>query len=194
MVAKKRHIAILALMFACFLAGCDTVNRHKVLSTVFDGVPSLPPPEQICVDYAEKKLSDQRDELSGKKMAGSEVAEKESVHPPYEEKKCDNCHDKSKDSGLQRPPNELCFMCHKDFFKGYAYQHGPAAVGDCLACHVPHNSPDGPLLKTGRKVICATCHKEPRAALSLHEKVAERKLVCVDCHSPHYGNSPFFLK
>lgn len=194
MLTVMRHIAISALLL-CSLAGCDTVSRHKVLSTVFDGVPSLPPPEQICTDYTDKRLSDLRDELSGKKVAGQgEAAEKESVHRPYDDKKCDDCHDKSKDSGLKLPPKELCLMCHKGFFKDYAFQHGPAAVGDCLSCHVPHNSPDGPLLKVNKKVICATCHKEPRAALALHDKVAERKMACVECHSPHYGNSPFFLK
>ena len=180
------------LVFVCCLAGCDPINRHKVLSTVFDGVPTLPPPEQICTEYADKKVSELRDELAGKKAVVG-AAEEESVHAPYGDKKCNDCHDKSKDSGLIRPPEQLCFMCHKGFFKG-PYLHGPAAVGDCLACHVPHNSPDGPLLKTSRKVICATCHREPRAALSLHEKVADRKLLCIDCHDPHYGNSQFFLK
>ncbi|HBA90086.1 MAG TPA: cytochrome C [Geobacter sp.] len=187
------HIAAMALISAAFLAGCDPISRHKVLSTVFDGVPTLPPPEQICTEYTDKKLADLRDELSGKKAVADSVKPEESVHRPYGEKKCNDCHDKSKDSGLMRPLNELCLMCHKDFFKG-PYQHGPAAVGDCLACHVPHNSPDGPLLKTSAKLICATCHKEPRAALSLHDKVADRKLICVDCHNPHYGSSPFFLK
>lgn len=193
MVRTIRHI-VLAVALICLATGCDPINRHMVLSTVFDGVPTLPPPEQICTEYADKKMAEVRDELSGiKKAAEAGVVEEESVHLPYEEKKCDNCHDKSKDSGLVRPLNELCLMCHKGFFKG-PYQHGPAAVGDCIACHVPHNSPDGPLLKTDRKVICATCHREPRAALSLHDKVAERKLACVDCHNPHYGNSPYFLK
>ena len=194
MLRTTRYIAVSAMVFVCFLAGCDPITRHKVLTTVFDGVPTLPPPEQICTEYADKKLADLRDELSGKKAAGSGAdAGEESVHRPYGEKKCNDCHDKSKDSGLVRPPNEICLMCHKGFFKG-PYLHGPAAVGDCLACHVPHNSPDGPLLKTSAKLICVTCHREPRAALSLHDKVADRKLACIDCHNPHYGSTPFFLK
>ncbi|UFS71064.1 cytochrome c3 family protein [Geomonas sp. RF6] len=187
-----KHIP-LALLLALSLAGCDPVNRHMVLSTIFDGVPTLPEPAQLCVEYNDKRVDELRDQLAGKTVAKDAAPGEESVHRPYGEKKCDDCHDKSKDSGLVRPANELCLMCHKNFFKG-AYQHGPAAVGDCLACHVPHNSPDGPLLKMSRTKVCDSCHKEPRAALALHDKVAERKMACVECHNPHDGNSPFFLK
>lgn len=34
-------LILLALLPAC---GCDPLTRHKALSTIFDGVPSLPPP------------------------------------------------------------------------------------------------------------------------------------------------------
>ena len=187
------HIAAAVTVFV-LLAGCDPISRHKVLSTVFDGVPTLPPPEQICTEYADLKLTAFKEELAGaKKRAEAGDVSQGSVHLPYDEKKCDNCHDKNKDDGLVRPAKQLCLMCHKDFFQGH-FQHGPAAVGDCLSCHLPHNSAYTALLKTDRKVICDTCHKEQRAALSLHNKVAERKLDCADCHNPHYGTTPFFLK
>lgn len=189
------HIAAFLLVFA-ILAGCDPITRHKVLSTVFDGVPTLPPPEEICTQYAEVKLTEYKEELAGaKKAAEAGDVSNGSVHQPYDEKKCDNCHDKAKDDGLVRPAKQLCLMCHKDFFKDKGhYQHGPAAVGDCLACHVPHNSAYTSLLKVDRKNICDLCHKEQRAALGLHNKVAERKMACADCHNPHYGTSSFFLK
>lgn len=175
------------------LVGCDPIVRHKVLTTVFDGVPELPPPEQICTTYADLKLTEYKEELAGAKKAAEEGRSQGSVHLPYDEKKCNDCHDKNKDDGLVRPAKELCLMCHKGFFKGH-FQHGPAAVGDCLSCHLPHNSAYTSLLKEDRKAICDLCHKEQRAALGLHNKVAERKLACADCHDPHYGSSPYFLK
>lgn len=196
MARNRRHFAVITLGLICLLTGCDVANRHKVLSTILDGVPALPPPEQICADYMDKKMAmpNSTDDEPGKNTGTTaDPAEAESMHLPYGENKCDTCHDKGKDNALVRPLNELCFTCHKNFFKGL-YRHGPAAVGDCTSCHLPHNSRNGQLLKTSRNAICATCHKEKRAAFSFHQKVAERNLICVDCHDPHYGNSPFFLK
>lgn len=200
MASNRRHFVVAALGLICLLTGCDAVNRHKVLSTILDGVPALPPPEQICADYMKEKTAKlpERAPVSADSGAVADAtadpAENDSVHRPYGENKCDTCHDKKgKKDDLILPSNQLCFSCHKDFFKG-VFRHGPAAVGDCGSCHLPHNSPNVQLLKTSRKAICATCHKENRAALSFHNKVAERKLICVDCHNPHYGNSPFFLR
>jgi predicted CXXCH cytochrome family protein len=177
------------------LTGCDPIARHKVLTTVFDGVPSLPPAEQICAEYADQKVTQLREELTGKKGGLAKNAEirEDSQHPPYAEKKCDSCHDKTKEGGTILPKKELCLMCHKDFFKG-PFLHGPAAVGDCLACHLPHNSNHGPLLKVSKGEICGTCHRETRVASAMHDKVKAQHMVCVDCHNPHYGSSAYFLK
>jgi len=186
---------IILICWAFFFSGCDPVGRHKVLSTIFDGVPTLPPPEQICEEYAVRKVAEMRDELSGKKAAGKEKAATgtESVHFPYEEKACDDCHDKNKADGLIRPKSQLCFVCHTDFIKG-SFVHGPVAVGDCLACHVPHNSQYGPLLKVSKKDVCDTCHREIRTALGLHETARAHNLGCTDCHNPHYGNVRYLAK
>lgn len=186
------YIALLgALMLVC---GCSQVDRHKVLTTIFEGVPSLPPPEQLCKEYAEKRLVAFQDELAGKKDGAADAASKlGSVHRPYDEKRCDDCHDKSKEGGTVLPKNELCGMCHTGFLKGM-YAHGPAAVGDCLACHVPHTSNFPKLLKVDKAHVCSTCHKEQRLAQEMHDKIAARKMVCTDCHDPHSGNSSYFLK
>ena len=194
MILRKGSTLFVLGCIMCILCSCDPINRHKVLSTIFDGVPTLPPPEQICSEYAELKLAAFRDELAGKKAEGQEGSKTEkSIHPPYEEKKCDSCHDKTTESGLVRPLNQLCFVCHTDFLKG-AYHHGPAAVADCLNCHVPHDSQNPSLLKVSKADVCATCHKEKRQAQGLHNMAVDRKIGCTDCHNPHYGNSPFFLK
>lgn len=189
------HHLIAALAACLCLAACSPVTRHKVLTTIFEGVPSLPEPEQLCQDYADKQVQNLRDELAGKRTAGGKAASNQdvSVHRPYDEKKCDDCHDKSKEGGLVRPRKDLCLMCHVGFIK-YQFVHGPTAVGDCLACHLPHTSNFPRLLKFDRGEICVSCHKEERLAASMHNQVGARKMACADCHDPHSGTSPYFLK
>lgn len=197
MTITIRHIAIFSACLAFFLSGCDPVSRHKVLTTIFEGVPSPPPAEDLCAEYAEKQVAALRDELAGKKTAAKEKETSSvkvvSIHLPYEEKQCDDCHDKSKEGGLVRPKKELCGMCHTDLIKG-AHVHGPTAVGECLACHLPHTSAFSSLLKFDVSELCTACHREKRLAEEMHVKVGAKQLECVDCHDPHSGNSPYFLK
>jgi len=193
MMMKKMLIACLLLIAVGSLTGCDPLARHKALSTLFDGVPSLPPPEQLCADYAEKRVAEVRDELAGKKGAKVEADAMKSQHRPYQEKSCNDCHDKTKENGLAAPRNQLCFVCHTGFVKG-SFVHGPVATGDCLACHLPHSAGFPLLLKADRSAICATCHREKRIAAGMHERVAAQQMACVDCHDPHFGNAAFFLK
>jgi predicted CXXCH cytochrome family protein len=140
------------------------------------------------------KMAELRDELSGKKKALEEKdSQKGSDHPPYLEKKCDDCHNKTTESGFVTSKEDLCYVCHTDFIKG-RFVHGPVAARSCLFCHEPHNSPHQSLLKKEQSAICAECHKEKRVAAAMHEKFAQQKMGCVECHDPHYGNVRFFLK
>jgi len=196
MPSFPKHSAVLsvcALLLICALSSCSPITRHQVLTTIFDGVPSMPPAEQICTEYAAEVLAKDRDEREGKGKVVA-TAQQASAHKPYSEKRCDDCHDKTTESGfVAKSKTELCFVCHFDFIKG-SYVHGPVAVGDCLACHDPHTSVLPSLLKVRSADICAVCHKEQRQALALHTSAATHALVCVNCHSPHYGNVPYFLK
>lgn len=189
----KPLFALLLTFLCLLLSGCDPVARHKALSTIFDGVPSLPPAENLCKDYYTQRVAA---ELSGAKLKeGGGDAVISSVHLPYEEKRCNDCHaeDKDKTDGLIRPKRELCFVCHKDFIKG-AFVHGPVAVGECQACHVPHNSTYPDLLKTDKSKLCDSCHREKRLAAGMHELFVSKKMVCDDCHNPHFGVVRYFLK
>ena len=185
--------ACLLMIAACSLTGCDPVARHKALSTLFDGVPTLPPPDRLCAEYAEKRVAEVRAELTRAKGAKAEAGATQSQHRPYKEKSCNNCHDKTKEGGLVAPRNQLCFICHTGFVQG-AFVHGPVATGDCLACHQPHSSGFPSFLKTDRSAVCVTCHREKRVAVGMHERVAAKQMACVDCHDPHFGNAAFFLK
>jgi predicted CXXCH cytochrome family protein len=174
------------------LCGCDPLTTYKVTSTIFDGVPRMPPPEQYCREYHERALSEER-EAEQKKKRLSEQAGIKSVHPPYAEKRCNDCHDKNTDSGFVAPTKELCFVCHPDFLKG-SFSHGPAAVGDCLKCHLPHDSPNPKLVKLKNGEMCALCHREKRLSEGLHAKSISRGMSCTECHNPHGGNNQFFLE
>ncbi|HBG06623.1 MAG: cytochrome C [Geobacteraceae bacterium GWC2_58_44] len=180
------------MCIAVALWGCDPLTRHKVTSTIFDGVPSLPPADQYCQDYHERALLEEK-QLASKKKTTAEIVESGSSHPPYKEKRCDKCHDKSKESGLIKPRDELCFVCHPKIIDNY-YIHGPASVGSCLECHEPHSSGQKSLLKAERGKLCIVCHKEARIATSMHDKVTSSGLFCMDCHNPHAGAVKYFLR
>lgn len=189
-MGKRRQIFWI-LWAACALCGCDPLAVHKVATTIFDGVPSLPPPEEFCQDYHEKKLLEAREEENAKGAAANKASG--SAHPPYAEKKCERCHDKTKDSGLKLERDKLCFMCHPKITKGF-FVHGPASVGGCLECHDPHSSMYPSLLKVDKKSLCTSCHKERRMAEAMHNKVTAKGMYCMDCHNPHSGDAQYFLK
>ena len=186
-----RGKAVLIVAVICLLSGCDPLTRYKISTTVFDGAPSLPPAAEYCRDYHEKAMAEER-EAEVKKKANDQL-QTASAHPPYVEKRCDGCHDKTTDSGFVAPRAELCSVCHKNFLKG-ELGHGPAVVGACLSCHVPHDSKFPRLLKKPVNELCAGCHLEGRLSKSLHDKVFSKGIVCTDCHDPHSGNTKYFLK
>ena len=189
LMGKRMMIFCVAGMLI-LLCGCDPLTRYKVTSTIFDGVPSMPPADQYCRDYHEKMLVTEA-EAEKQEMLAQEKAD-ESVHPPYAAKSCNDCHDKNTDSGFVVPVRELCNVCHPDFLKG-SFAHGPAAAGACTMCHLPHNSRYASLLKKPKNEICVSCHKEKRLAQGLHTSVTENNMVCTDCHNPHAGNNRYFL-
>lgn len=177
-------LALFSLMF--LLAACDATTRHKALTTLFDGVPSLPPPDELCAEYAKNK----------EVAAATETKPVTQVnHLPYEEKRCPDCHSQDKDTGggLVAPRNELCFICHPDILQ-HQMAHGPAAVGDCLECHVPHSSSFPALLIVERAKVCDRCHTEQRLAQAMHDRFKQKGMACADCHDPHSGSGRFFLK
>lgn len=177
---------LLPAIFALF-CGCSSVTNHEILGLIFDGVPRLPPPDEFCTDYQAKLERDQQAKKGegGKKSSG--------IHRPYAEKHCDSCHDKEKEGGLIKPPRELCGVCHTGFLKG-RLAHGPAAVGECLACHLPHSSTYPSLLKRNVNELCSMCHQEPRVSGKMHDSFTHKGLSCVDCHDPHSADGRLFLK
>ncbi|GFO64766.1 cytochrome c [Geomonas paludis] len=189
----------LPFLLTLVLCGCDPVTRHQVLVSVLDGYPTLPPVEDLCRDSAAQAV-----EAALKKQevvaAAAGQAPVRSTHLPYLEKRCNDCHkadksasDAGDEGGLLKSPEELCFMCHKGLLNK-PFHHGPAAVGECLACHLPHDSENAALLVLGKDGLCKKCHTEARAAARMHAQFSDKNMPCINCHDPHSGDTRFFLK
>jgi predicted CXXCH cytochrome family protein len=187
----KRGKAVLVLVAICMLTACDPLTVHKVTSTIFDGVPSMPPPGEYCRDYHEQALLEER--ATEKKRQQAQNVTQESKHPPFVEKRCNDCHDKNTDSGFVVVADKLCAHCHTGYPEG-SFLHGPAAVGACIKCHVPHTSSNPSLLVKPRGEICAVCHTESRVAKGLHATTVAKGMACTDCHNPHGGSNRYFLR
>jgi predicted CXXCH cytochrome family protein len=186
--------ALFLLPLCFFLSACDQVARHKVLTTIFEGVPSLPPADEYCATYHEEEMAKYLAMMAGKELAALDGDKAVmSRHKPFDEKKCRDCHDFETKVGLVRPPRELCQMCHTDFIQG-DFVHGPVSVGDCSACHLPHSSQYPSLLLLDKNRICGKCHTEKRLAANMHTQVMAKGMNCVDCHDPHFGDAMYFLK
>jgi predicted CXXCH cytochrome family protein len=189
--ARRLAVSFWVALLALQICACDPLTVHKVTTTIFDGVPAMPPAEQYCKEFHEQAVQDEID--ATKKLRLAQLGALGSNHPPYAEKRCNACHDKNTESGFITATADLCLHCHVDFLKG-EYYHGPAAVGACLKCHVPHSSQFPSLLAKPKGEICTVCHVEVRVAQAMHAKVTSSGMVCSDCHDPHGGNNHYFLR
>ena len=113
------------------------------------------------------------------------------VHPAA--RSCDDCHQAAatphpqkglRTFKLAQEGSELCKMCHT-VKADQKYMHGPAAVGDCTACHTPHASDNKALLVKKGNDLCFTCHgaiQDETKKKVVHDALQEG---CTSCHNPH---------
>jgi len=191
------------LILCLFLgSGClkiDPLAKHKILTSIFDGVPDLPPVEELCRDNVEELFNTYYEQriAAADKGGSEEVSDKTRIegssHRPWKEQNCQGCHNFQAENKLKLPTREICYLCHKNLIQGRNV-HGPVAVGACLACHDPHSSEHPSLLRKSLETICFKCHKEKRLAATMHDKIVSNGMLCVDCHDPHSGNMHYFLK
>ena len=113
------------------------------------------------------------------------------IHPATES--CGDCHQAAatphpqkglRTFKLAQEGSELCKMCHT-VKADQQYMHGPAAVGDCTACHTPHASDNKALLVKKGNDLCFTCHgaiEDETKKKVVHDALQEG---CTSCHNPH---------
>ena len=212
---KAPFFPLLLIALILVGSGCDPQTKHRVLTVFFTGVPPLEEerrteekttPEQPAKTTAGSTPQDVR------------PAPKVTVyaHPFYAGKRCDACHatgaslgftpSGSRGSGsifggtsaasparLRLSPKKLCIKCHRRVSrlevsaKGL-WLHTPAAKGDCLACHDPHQSPNPYMLRKKSDRLCVKCHLENVVMnAKSHSQLNLDLTNCLGCHTPHIG-------
>ena len=173
----------------CFIlligsTSCSKETKYNTLSVFFDGVPK---PDD------DNKKTDSTLVTSNKVFAEKKKAESLIIHPPYEDRKCNNCHDIGKGNKTLQEQPDICYNCHESFVTKYAVLHGPAESGYCSECHNPHTSEYKHLLLSDKQKLCFKCHaKKDVLKNDVHSSIDET--LCWDCHNPHGGADRTFMK
>jgi predicted CXXCH cytochrome family protein len=169
--------------------GCVSTpeQRYRVLSFFFDGVP---PPAG-----AEIALIPEQPGLPGElEVARARpVKARYTLHEPYSDKSCDQCHSSRYSNRLVAPAEELCWSCHDpEDFPGEVV-HGPVSAGACAQCHDPHRSIHDSLLVESESDLCASCHDQSTFA-QIEKHREEEGDHCIRCHDPHAADREYMLR
>jgi len=110
---------------------------------------------------------------------------------------CGVCHPRSaREEGawsrVEGKPETCAEACHDDI-ADHPYAHGPAAAGDCVACHNPHGSKYTRFLVTSPEKLCSECHdtRDEETGSVSHFPFEDGE--CTACHSPHGGENKVFF-
>lgn len=164
--------------------GCSLERDYEILSRFFDGVPRPVTPEAASAQAA---IPD-----------GTTPPRTVSAHSAYRERRCSECHGEHVSFGVvARGFGELtqavCRECHAEVSAGF-HVHGPVAIGECLACHQPHYSSFPGLLVGDAQPLCLSCHGMEYPSATPGSPHADGSRTCLDCHDPHGGADPYFLR
>lgn len=170
----------------CAIA-CTPTKRYVVLSFFFDGVP----------EPFSTELTTQLDSLNAHEASSQYVTEVApvstmSVHLPYAERECSNCHTEGSLGKLVDEEPQLCYTCHENMANIYPSLHGPVKGGYCTSCHDPHKSNFESLVKKNDKELCLQCHDAELLFASVFHDLNESE-NCTNCHNPHGGENSFNL-
>lgn len=163
---------------------CTPKSSYNIKSFFFDGVPD--PNLKTAANDEATLVEEIQDSTILFKVANT-------IHPPYKEKTCLECHAKENMGQPKMELPNLCYQCHDDFSKSNAYLHGPVGSGNCTQCHNPHKSKLERLLVRNGQDLCLKCHiKDKVIENRVHEDIASKS--CMECHDPHGGENKLFLQ
>ncbi|QNN20955.1 hypothetical protein HED60_01265 [Planctomycetales bacterium ZRK34] len=173
--------------------GCgDPLQKYRVMSTFFDGVP---PPE----GYRLANIPDEfRGEGAVRRPEDGLVQAQDKInyryHAPYVKRQCFECHDERSGYQAQVAGVESCQKCHEPYFQiaKSDWVHGPAAMLECRLCHQAHRSPYDGLLTEPQPDICYKCHDSAWFSDDpFHRTIND--LTCSNCHDPHAAGNRLLL-
>lgn len=175
---------LLVVLFCCALTagwlGCSEERDYKTLSFFFDGVP----------DPALKGKNPLNLKTSGRSGQAGAIL---SVHKPYAEQKCGECHPSKGLPTLALQDSNLCVKCHEKVMDQFPVMHGPVVGKACLWCHAPHESPNKHLVRTTSNSLCFQCHEREVLSPKIFGH-GEAQPDCMECHFSHGGDKLPFLK
>lgn len=164
--------AVLATVWAVLLTSCSVETRYRVLTVFFEGVP---PPGATPGG------------VEGPAGQDTRLENPTSAHTAFREGRCRSCHIAER-KPLKTTVPELCWECHEPPTEDKPWGHGPARAGDCLACHVGHETMLPALLAAEGKSLCYTCHRDSYIeSISSHDGINLEN--CERCHLAHEGGT-----
>ncbi len=220
-VRRIACVGVVVLAFFTIIGGCSANSRHSLLTIVFTGVPPQEEDDQSNDEADSAVIAEEQQAIKQKQFQKS-LMPQFWAHGPFSAGQCERCHNVAQSVNFQGdaasvnydpftsgtavfgarlavPKNRLCVSCHTSHGAQYAQerslvQHLPVELGNCTACHHPHQSRrQFMLLGENDRQMCTSCHQAGGADKGLDHFVSESG-SCTQCHNPHIGTSSKLLK
>jgi predicted CXXCH cytochrome family protein len=156
-------------------SGCSPEKNYEVLSFFFDGVPDPNAPVLATATGAALRRSPTY-----------------SIHKPFQEERCAECHGSRFNLGPE--DSGICLKCHEEITSQQPMMHGPVVAGACLWCHAAHESAFEWLLKGEPRQVCTDCHDQDLLGIGRVPAHADETRGCLECHFGHGGTRRYFLR
>lgn len=181
-----RYAMYSLLIGTLIVAGCSLDARNRFKHWFFE-IPDET--TGTTMDHTAGDASQRSEILAFRPTERSSIPHRfTSMHPPFLQRSCQECHDSSNRMVVADKMLVSCKRCHSGYFRE-GPGHFPATEGQCTECHDMHRSRQPALLNQPVYELCIECHDEAEDLSEPAHQVAyvER---CTECHDPHFGESP----